>query len=65
MQAAVFAEFAVCGEAGVGVGKGGEAEGRPVVFAQVGGFGFFAEKGELVEGFGVLWSIIVNGCCGW
>ena len=55
MQAAVFAEVVVGGEAEGGGGEGDVAEGCPEVFSEAGGDGFFADEGELVEGVFVLW----------
>lgn len=45
MQAAELAEFAVGVHPHVWGGEGGEREGRPEVFAEVGRLGFLAEKG--------------------
>lgn len=66
MQVLVFAQPAVGVEALVGVGEGEDAEGRPVVFAQGGGDGFFAGEGELVEGEVVLfWRAISLAIFAW
>lgn len=54
MQAAVFAEVVVGGEAEGGGGEGDVAEGCPEVFAEAGGDGLFADEGELGEGVFVL-----------
>lgn len=54
VEAAVFAEVVVGGEAEGGGGKGDVAEGCPEVFSEVRGDGLFADEGELVEGVFVL-----------
>ena len=54
VQAAVFAEVVVGGEAEGGGGEGDVAEGCPEVFSEAGWDGLFADEGELVEGVFVL-----------
>ena len=58
VEAAVFAEFVVGGEAEGGGGEGDVAEGGPEVFPQSRGDGFLADEGELVEGVFVLSRIV-------
>ena len=58
MQAAVFAEFVVSGEAEGGGGEGDVAEWGPEVFSQPWVNGLFAYEGELFEGVFVLGGIV-------
>lgn len=66
MAAAEFAEFLEGEKALWGGGEGDGGEGAPEVFADGGGDGLFAEKGELGEGVGVLegWEMGSADWCG-